>query len=335
MKCTMFPNRIKLRDVVANSREITRDPIIGEVTSSHEVRFVFLDVDGTINHPSSGATAICTFCVQKLKQILDQTHAKIVLSSTWRLADNQRSILFYYLRYFGIEEGSVIGQTRDLRGDNKNRTDEIRDWLQRPNFYCETNPGWKIVKWVSLDDMNLAEMEMDTKMRSRHVQVNPHLGLCKTIDVVDRVVRELQKIELCRSLDNNARLSVGLRDCNLPSSVTVPPNKHKCRNGKRRYDKAHQVVTSNRCSEEGSIKVLSVFINKSNSTGDLFDECSESPTLSEGNKQKFFPNKNPNRRTRSLGSMHGVRTVRLSSPGSIERRCGRTLSEWDDLGRLR
>lgn len=352
MNCTMLPkevaakrpiwaNRIKLRDVHANSLEITPDPIIGEVTPSHEVRFVFLDVDGTINHPCSCTTAICPLCVEKLKRILDQTRAKIVLSSTWRLSSNNKRILFQYLRWFGIEKGSVVGQTRDLSGEKKNRTDEIRDWLRRPNLYCNTNHGWNILKWVSLDDMNLASNEKDINMKSRHIQINPLLGLCKTIDVVDRVGRELNKIEYVWSLDNNTLLGIGERDHILPSSLTVLPNRHEHQKWKRRSDEARQVVRSSGCSDEGPINVLPIFIPAANFEGEMLDESSARSDTNRRNRRQSFANQNLNRRT-SFGSSQCVRTVRFSSyslcdvyaPISVELRHRQTLSESDDFGRL-
>jgi len=350
VNCTMPPkevagmrpiwaNRIKLRDVEANSLEMTPDPIIGEVIPSHEVRFVFLDVDGTINHPCSCTTAICPLCVEKLKRILDQTRAKIVLSSTWRLSSNNKRVLFQYLRWFGIEKGLVVGETRDLSGERRNRTDEIRDWLRRPNLYCDTNPGWNIVKWVSLDDMNLAAKEKNINMKSHHIQINPLLGLCRTIDVVDRVVRELNKIEYVWSLDNNTPLGIGERDYILPSSLTVPHYRHERQKWKRRSDEARRVVTSNGCSDERPTNVLPILIATANFGGEMLDESSARSSSNRRKTQQSFPNQNLNRRTRSLGSSHFVRTIRFSSyslrnyaPVSVELRHKQNLSESDELG---
>jgi len=356
VNCTMLPkdvavvrpiwaNRIKLRDVVANSLiETIPDPIIGEVTPSHEARFVFLDVDGTINHPCSCTAAICPLCVEKLKRILDLTRAKIVLSSTWRSCSNTKRILFQYLRWFGIGKGLVVGQTRDLSGEKKNRADEIRDWLRRPNLYCDTNPEWNIVKWVSLDDMNLAAWEKDINMKSHHIQINPLLGLCRTIDVVDRVVRELHKIKYVWSLDNNTPVGIGDggRDYILPSSLTVSPNRHERQKWKRRSGEARRVVTSNRCSVEGPINVLPIFIPATNLEDKMWDESFVSSTSNGRNQQQSCANQNLDRGTRSLGSSHCVRTVRLSSyslcdgyaPVSVELRHTESLSESEDLGRL-
>jgi len=170
----------------------TPDSMIGEVSPYHQARVIFLDVDGTINHPGTSTTIICPLCIQKLKQILDQTKAMIVISSTWRLAAHNKKTLFRYLRRLGIDKGLIIGETRDLSGEDKSRADEIRDWLLRPNVYFDRNFEWDLVSWVSLDDLNLAALEKDTKMKDHHVQIDPLLGLCKAEGIVSRTVGKLE-----------------------------------------------------------------------------------------------------------------------------------------------
>jgi len=186
-----WASRIIFQDPdLLKNMSLTPDSMIGDVSPYHQARVIFLDVDGTINHPGASTTTICPLCVKALKQILDETRAEIVLSSTWRLTKNHRKALLRHLRGLGIDKGLVIGETRDLSGEHKNRAEEISNWLRFPNLYSKTN-SCKVVNWVSLDDMNLASMEKDRKMKSHHIQIDPLLGLCKTQEIVGRVVGKL------------------------------------------------------------------------------------------------------------------------------------------------
>jgi len=204
-----------------DKRELPSSPdsMIGKVGPDHYIRLIFLDVDGTINHIGESTTTICPWCVKQLKQILDETRARIVLSTTWRLTSHHRKTLFRYLRRLGIRKGLIIGQTRDLRGERRNRADEIRDWLKRPNMYYGASLQWNVLNWVSLDDLDLAKMEKDITMRRHHFRLNPALGLCKSQNIVRRVVDRLRRNDDGRSVEN-WRLNVGKR-----KSLTPPPQK--------------------------------------------------------------------------------------------------------------
>jgi len=190
------------RDQHSPSNKSMVDSIIGDFLAGSDIRLIFLDVDGTINHLDSDDTnvvgAICADCVSIFKQILDQTRSKIVLSSSWRLKKNLKKTLFRYLRNIDIAQGMVVGETRDLSDGKKNRTDEIKDWLANPYFYHDHEDFLPalIQSWVSLDDLNLAEMEQDEELKRNYIKLDPKLGLCKTPNIVTRVVQQMKILYL-------------------------------------------------------------------------------------------------------------------------------------------
>ena len=118
-------------------------------------KYIFLDIDGVLNsmdwfERNKGAKKhieINPDKVKLLKEIVAQTGAKIVLSSTWRdLAahDNKQGHEMYTylidaLKQFGL---SILDHTPYI--DN-NRPKEIKMWL-------ENNINEKDVRFVSLDD---------------------------------------------------------------------------------------------------------------------------------------------------------------------------------------
>lgn len=171
--------------------------IIGTFSDFAFTRLIFLDIDGTINHPDkleSPRTVICRECVQQLSRIIKQASCKIVLSSSWRLNRQLKKTLFTYLRAAHVEKGVMVGETRDLSSQNKTRTEEIKDWLLNPNLYKEGVSAlkpWQIESWVSLDDMDLKGMEAEQKLKSNHITIDPQLGLCKTNGIVSKVVQAL------------------------------------------------------------------------------------------------------------------------------------------------
>ena len=118
-------------------------------------KYIFLDIDGVLNSLDyfksvkniKGYKEINPEKVELLKEIVEQTGAKIILSSTWRdLAASETheehelySYLLEMLRKFGL---SIVDRTPYVK---QNRPQEIKTWLQ--NSTHEDN-----VRFVSLDD---------------------------------------------------------------------------------------------------------------------------------------------------------------------------------------
>jgi len=94
---------------------------------SKTMKVIFLDVDGVLNCSSEGPVIhsvydICFKRLDMLKQIVEQTGAVIVVSSTWRFAKMDR--LTEVLESVGMEAfGSTIVSHDDPRHE------EIRAWL--------------------------------------------------------------------------------------------------------------------------------------------------------------------------------------------------------------
>ena len=117
------------------------------------IRIIFLDIDGVLNNEQSPDR--CGYYigiedgkVELLKQIVDATDAKIVLSSTWRLGiDNKGHRLENHIPYLkdklskqGLE---IYDKTIQLTRSGDSRGTEINEWLSR-------HP--EVKQWVVLDD---------------------------------------------------------------------------------------------------------------------------------------------------------------------------------------
>lgn len=92
------------------------------------MKIIFLDLDGVLNvypqgHDEFGAIFHAHF-VDNLKRIIDETGAKIVISSTWRMS--------------GLSEMQRMWKERNLPGEvidvtpimNTERGEEIAEWLR-------------------------------------------------------------------------------------------------------------------------------------------------------------------------------------------------------------
>lgn len=95
------------------------------------MNIIFLDVDGVLNSAkelSEGPFSKISLSV--LKRIVDETNAKIVVISSWRLLEFSRKILLSELEKYHLKE-SVIGMTPHL---TSNREEEIMTYLKSNEF---------------------------------------------------------------------------------------------------------------------------------------------------------------------------------------------------------
>jgi hypothetical protein len=139
-----------------------------------EFPIIFLDVDSVLNSPRWFDSAECKELrrqyatskgysdaehlyhtmfdpkqVQMLKEILEKTGARIVLSSTWRKLDITRDAFAMNRAAIPNLEELWIGNTASLGGD---RGEEIDHWIRSVNFKG---------KFVILDDWDCMEPHMD------------------------------------------------------------------------------------------------------------------------------------------------------------------------------
>ncbi len=107
------------------------------------MKVIFLDVDGVICLDGQNMDQVAMSC---LKEIVEKTQAKVVISSTWRLYHQHLSYLREELNKIGIDPLDV---TEDLKGLNR-RHDEISKWLA-------DHPD--VEKFAILDDWPDAEIK--------------------------------------------------------------------------------------------------------------------------------------------------------------------------------
>lgn len=97
------------------------------------MKILFLDIDGVLclhkkDAENWGAEdKFDRHCCRRLKEILDATGCKIVLSSFWRLNKQDIKNMLHQLRPFGITGSDFLGKTPLM----KNRGDEISAFLSR------------------------------------------------------------------------------------------------------------------------------------------------------------------------------------------------------------
>jgi hypothetical protein len=128
-------------------------------------KIVFLDFDGVLNSENSTRQFGTKYRFAKsnvaaLNEILLQTSARVVITSTWR-EGLMLSEIARHLERDGVLPGRVAGKTRSL---GKARGHEIDAWLR--------SVPYAVSSYVILDDRD--DMEMH---RERLVLVNPQVGL--------------------------------------------------------------------------------------------------------------------------------------------------------------
>ncbi len=118
-------------------------------------KYIFLDIDGVLNSRDwfeqnigiTGRIEINPVKTKLLKQIVDYTDAKIILSSTWRnlaaYGEKPEHEMYTYLTNSLEQFGLFISdQTPYIQ---QNRPQEIKAWL-------ENNINEEDIRYVSLDD---------------------------------------------------------------------------------------------------------------------------------------------------------------------------------------
>ena len=88
-------------------------------------RILFLDVNGVLNsRDDCGPNGLGDSHLRQLKRIVDETGCQIVLTSSWRLADDLLVKLRLAFDRHGIPKW--IDSTADLSGD---RAEEVQAWI--------------------------------------------------------------------------------------------------------------------------------------------------------------------------------------------------------------
>jgi hypothetical protein len=141
------------------------------------MKILFTDVDGVLNDEATtakspfGYTGIMDSKVKLLKKIIDATGAKVVLSSDWRLCDDDDPDYEYLLRKLKNVGGIILyGKTPDISWERRGL--EIERWLSgHPN----------VESWVVLDDVYFSDFQRDEFRQ--HVVITDYYHGLRQIDV--------------------------------------------------------------------------------------------------------------------------------------------------------
>ena len=154
------------------------------------MKIIFLDIDGVLNSREydrrrnwNEQTDIDETRLPLVKKIVDETGAKIVLSSTWRehwdkdpalCADDGVYINETFAKY-GLE---IYDKTPDL-GRYAERRDEVKAWLERAQDTIES--------FVIIDDYRFGWAELSDNF----VKTEPNFGLGLEDEHVKRAIEIL------------------------------------------------------------------------------------------------------------------------------------------------
>lgn len=136
------------------------------------MKIIFLDIDGVLNNMDSYPATIEDMLIFKLKNIIIDTNAEIVLSSDWRLDNNLKNIIETRFKLSNIP---ILGCTPELPTETRGK--EIDAWLNE-------HKDWSIENFIILDDRD----DMDPHS-SRLVQTTIREGLTwdNTIEAINKL----------------------------------------------------------------------------------------------------------------------------------------------------
>ena len=138
---------------------------------NHLDAVLFLDVDGVLHMAHARHTRLMfrKSCMELLRDVLSETNARIVLSTTWRLTADGRAHVASKLAEYGIP--TFVDRTPSIA--QFNRPAEILSWVAKH----------KPSHWLALDDWPLHE---DERMTGHFVQTRNRHGLQE--DTAARVI---------------------------------------------------------------------------------------------------------------------------------------------------
>ena len=132
------------------------------------MKVIFLDIDGVLNL-SEKRFNINKKLLSILKVVVEETNAKIVLSSTRRLYKEAKDFVKKCL----LEKNIKIMSSTPKVGDSSKRFLEIEKWLKN-------HP--KVKKYAIIDDREDAGYGMEKNF----FQTNPKIGL--TYELADKII---------------------------------------------------------------------------------------------------------------------------------------------------
>ena len=156
------------------------------------MKIIFLDIDGVLNVHSIGSKyerdrfghLFVQDFVDNLRFIIDETGAKIVISSTWRMA--------------GLEIMKELWEERGLPGEVIDITTNSYEIVQegREEFYDRVERGHEIQEWIDshsgIDSYVIIDDDNDflPHQRSRFVRTANNINHPDSIDIGYGLTRE-------------------------------------------------------------------------------------------------------------------------------------------------
>jgi hypothetical protein len=149
------------------------------------MKIIFLDFDGVLNSrrwfEKNQAEIIASRsfferhsaeldpeAVARVKRIVDETGAQVIVSSTWRLLHTNDQ-LKDHLEAKGWPNAPIVGRTPDIREAGRKRGDEIAMWLSNhrdvTNFVCLDDDS------DFHDDQNLIQTSWEVGIEDAHVDI--------------------------------------------------------------------------------------------------------------------------------------------------------------------
>lgn len=140
------------------------------------MKILFLDVDGVLisregfQKAQFSATQTVIFdkkALSCLKTLVEETGARVVITSSWRPYSNQRPTMSYlWLRSVLAHNGTpVFSETPRLQTAGCDRSDEIQAWLD----------GHEVKSYVVIDDND--RLQHHPAIQARLVKTDPDFGL--------------------------------------------------------------------------------------------------------------------------------------------------------------
>lgn len=144
------------------------------------MKIIFLDIDGVMNNEidynedemKTPDDMISRRCVENLNELIENTGAKVVISSTWRHGRTVEQ-LQQILNKFGFV-GEVIDKTPSLPGDYTVRGNEILKWM-KDNKEIIGEYHSDFTKYVIFDD----DSDMLYWQRNNFILVDSFCGLSR------------------------------------------------------------------------------------------------------------------------------------------------------------
>lgn len=149
------------------------------------IKVIFLDIDGVLNSQifyternqekreknSPFGANIDERCVGYLNQLIADTGAKVVISSTWRIDGLEYCKSHLEAKGF---KGEIIGITPHLRHLGGFRGNEIHQWIsENAEMLCGSRVNGDYKEYVIFDD----DSDMLYWQRNNYIQVDAYCGL--------------------------------------------------------------------------------------------------------------------------------------------------------------